>query len=99
MFKKKKKEEISQENGTPASEAITEAPTEQTPPPAEEKPPKPFPPLPIGDSAAAGLIAVIFAAVGILLCVKTCKAAEPKEKKPKKPKKEKTPPSVAPDKV
>ncbi|MBQ8383116.1 MAG: hypothetical protein IJX47_07935 [Clostridia bacterium] len=77
MFKKKKKEEVIEEIPAPVSEAEA------------EKPGKKFPSLPIGDSAAAGLIAVIFAAVGVLLCVKTCKAANPKEKKPKKPKKEK----------
>ncbi|MBQ8287942.1 MAG: hypothetical protein IJX76_04125 [Clostridia bacterium] len=74
MFKKKKKTEVVEEVATPEAEP--------------EKPGKKFPALPIGDSAAAGLIAVIFAAVGVLLCVKTCKAANPKEKKPKKPKKE-----------
>ena len=84
MFKRKKKEEITEEPAIPApkaAEAEAEAPA--------EAPAKPFPPLPIGESAAAGLIAVIFAAVGVLLCIKTCNAANPKEKKPKKPKKEK----------
>jgi hypothetical protein len=38
---------------------------------------------------AAGLIAIVFAAVGMMMCLKTCKEANPKEKKPKKPKKEK----------
>ena len=83
MFKRKPKDEIKEEIAAPA-EAETAA--EQAP---AEAPAKPFPPLPIGESAAAGLIAVIFAAVGVLLCIKTCNAANPKEKKPKKPKKEK----------
>ncbi|MGM9647255.1 MAG: hypothetical protein ACI3YH_03885 [Eubacteriales bacterium] len=77
MFKRKKKDELTEEVPAPVSA------------PEEEPAGKKLPPLPIGDSAAAGLIAVIFAAVGVLLCVKTCKAANPKEKKPKKAKKEK----------
>lgn len=87
MFKRKKKEEITEEPAIPAPEAAeAEAAPAEAP---AEAPAKPFPPLPIGESAAAGLIAVIFAAVGVLLCIKTCNAANPKEKKPKKPKKEK----------
>ena len=83
MFKRKPKDEIKEEIVAPAE---AEAAAEQASP---EAPAKPFPPLPIGESAAAGLIAVIFAAVGVLLCIKTCNVANPKEKKPKKPKKEK----------
>lgn len=81
MFKKKKKEESPSQ--TPA------------PMPEEAKSAKKFPPLPISDCTAAGLIAVVFAAVGVLLCVKTCKAANPKEKKPKKPKRKETARSAA----
>ncbi len=54
--------------------------------PSAEQPAKKFPTLPIGEGTAAGLIAVAFAAVGVLLCVKTCLAANPQEKKPKKEK-------------
>lgn len=75
MFKKKKA------NPAPQATSAPEAGSAEASQPAKK-----FPSLPISDSAAAGLIAVIFATVGVLLCVKTCRAANPKEKKPKKSK-------------
>jgi hypothetical protein len=85
MFKKKKKaEEQNPETVMPEAEQTVEVQREKPP-----KAPKPLPPLPVSDSMAAGLIAIVFAAVGMVMCLNTCKAANPKEKKPKKPKKEK----------
>ena len=84
MFKKKKQAEEPCVEAT-AFEEQQENCTEEEP----KKPKKPLPEIPVSDSLAAGLIAIVFAAVGMMMCLKTCKEANPKEKKPKKPKKEK----------
>lgn len=51
---------------------------------------KEFPPLPVSDATAAGLIAVVFAVIGAVIAMKAASQdKEPKQKKPKKPKKAK----------
>ncbi len=82
MFKKKKKDNTEEVE----AEVVEQTPVEETPAPPQ---PKPLPPLPACDGLAAGVIAIVFAAVGVIMCMNVCKEANPKEKKPKKPKKEK----------
>lgn len=85
MFKKRKMKEnaVSEESvsviqSQTASEDASASPAHRN-----------LPPLPASDSLAAGVIAAVFAAVGMMMAVKVCQAANPKEKKPKKPKKAK----------
>lgn len=87
MFKKKKQDENAAEQESLQAE---EAQGQSKDFPVM-KAPKNLPSLPVNDSIAAGVIAVVFAAVGMLMAVKVCKEANPKEKKPKKPKKSKKP--------
>lgn len=84
MFNKKKKENI--EEVAADLPATVSAPVEEVPAPA---PAKPLPPLPACDGLAAGVIAIVFATIGVIMCMNVVKEANPKEKKPKKPKKDK----------
>ena len=84
MFKKKK-DNIEEVETEAAVETVEETPVPEPAP----TPAKPLPPLPACDGLVAGMIAIVFAAVGMMMCMNVVKEANPKEKKPKKPKKEK----------
>lgn len=85
MFKKKKKDNTEEIEAV----AVAETPVEETPAVEPAPAAKPLPPLPACDNLVAGVIAIVFAAVGMMMCMNVVKEANPKEKKPKKPKKEK----------
>ena len=78
MFKKKKKHDIETEEAE--NQEVSQSVEETPAPPA----PKPLPPLPACDGLAASVIAIVFATVGVVMCMNVCKEANPKEKKPKK---------------
>ncbi len=81
-MKLRKKSKPTERDKTPASSIAQITNEEKTAGQARQA--LPFPSLPFSDATAAGLIALLFAATGILITLRTVKPEKtPKSKKPK----------------